>query len=80
MPVFTQSGTKLGQIADIEIDLGAQSIIHYAVKRGIVSHNLLLVHREQVISITDKEMIVDDAAAKESKSMKINEAMAQPVI
>ena len=74
LPVFTQSGVKLGQITDIEIDLDSQSILRYVVKRGIVSRDTLLIHRGQVISITDEKMTVDNAAAKEVRAVKIKEA------
>lgn len=75
--VFTQSGIKLGQVADIEIDLDSQSIIHYMVKRGIVSRGVLLIHRGQVIFITEEKMIVEDAVIKESGVMKMKEAAVQ---
>lgn len=78
LPVFTQSGVKLGQVSDVEIDLDSQSILRYVVKRGIVSRETLLVHRGQVISITDKKITVDDAAAKEVRAVKIKEAVVQP--
>lgn len=76
--VFTRGGIKLGQVADIEIDLDSQSILRYVVKRGIVSRETLLVHRGQVISITNEKMTVEDAVVKESQEMKIKEAIVQP--
>lgn len=78
LSVFTRSGIKLGQVADVEIDLDSQSIIRYVIKRGIVNRDVLLVHRSQVISITDEKMTVEDAVVKECKSMKMKEAIVQP--
>ncbi|MEK7190062.1 MAG: PRC-barrel domain-containing protein [Patescibacteria group bacterium] len=78
LSVVTQSGVKLGQVSDIEIDLDSQSILRYVVKRGIVSRDTLLVHRGQVISVTNEKMTVEDAVVKESQAMKIKEAVVQP--
>ncbi|HBV57995.1 MAG TPA: hypothetical protein DEB73_01900 [Candidatus Magasanikbacteria bacterium] len=78
LPVFTQSGIKLGQIFDIEIDLDSQSILRYVVKRGIVSRETLLIHRGQVVVITDEKIIVEDAVVKDGRTMKIKEAVVQP--
>lgn len=78
LPVFTRSGIKLGQIADIEIDLDSQSIIRYVVRRGMVSRQTLMIHRSQVICITGEKMVVEDSVAKVDESIKIKEAVAQP--
>ncbi|MBI5023002.1 MAG: PRC-barrel domain-containing protein [Candidatus Magasanikbacteria bacterium] len=78
LPVFTQSGVKLGQIIDVEIDLDSQSILRYAIKRGIVSRGVLLIHRSQVVAITDEKMTVEDAMIKKSQTMNIKEAVVQP--
>lgn len=78
LPVFTQSGIKLGQVSDIEVDLDSQSILRYVVKKGIVSRETLLVHRGQVVSVTNEKMTVEDAVVKESQEVKIKEAVVQP--
>lgn len=78
LPVFTRSGIKLGQIADIEIDLDSQSIIRYVVRRGIVSRGILLIHRGQVISITNEKMTVEDAVVQAGESARVKEAVVQP--
>lgn len=64
LPVYTKNGQLIGRIADIEIDIKDQSILHYQV---IITprllglwKNRLLISPAQVISITNKEMIVED--------------------
>ncbi len=68
LSVFSQSGINLGQIIDLEIDSESQSVIRYVVRRGrLVSRfqKSLLIHRQQVISISQEKMVVEDAVAKE---------------
>ncbi|MBI4239387.1 hypothetical protein HY620_00145 [Candidatus Uhrbacteria bacterium] len=62
--VVTQSGIYLGRIVDCVIDCDMQSILQYRV-RQLLSRNELLIHRDQVVSITERQMIVEDAVARE---------------
>lgn len=74
LPVTTQSGTYVGRVVDILLDHDQLRIEQFVVRkqRLAVLSKELLIHRNQVISINEEKMIVDDASAKES-------AEAEPV-
>ena len=79
LPVFTQSGLFLGRIVDLEIDADSQSIINYLVQRGRLVgrwQKPLLIHRQQVISISKEKMIVEDAIAKQLETVKAEKEIA----
>lgn len=69
LPVFTESGTKIGRIKDIALDKSTQVVEQYMVHTGdFLPHFFtqeLLVHRSQVVGITEKGMVVKDSAIKE---------------
>lgn len=63
LPVETQSHQNLGKVAGLVLDADGQNIYQYRVKPsglgGLFSHELL-IHRQQVISVTADKLIVDD--------------------
>jgi len=71
LPVYTKSGTHLGKVDDLEIDIDDQTVVNYRVEtRDILKlKNLfagkLLIHREQIVSITSQKVVVDDAVREE---------------
>lgn len=58
LPVQTKSGIKLGSIKDLMLETEGQNVLHYEV--GGMIGKKYLVSREQVISIDDKKMVVED--------------------
>lgn len=68
LPVKTESGQVLGQVVDITIDPDTQAIISYTVKSSRLMPNIvqspLIIHRSQVISIDDKQLVVEDGTMK----------------
>ncbi|USN53450.1 MAG: PRC-barrel domain-containing protein [Candidatus Nomurabacteria bacterium] len=64
LPVETKSGQALGHIDDIELDPMTQQVLRYYVKSGHLVAALLqkelIVAAEQVLSITEEKMVVDD--------------------
>ncbi len=71
LPVRTASGQDLGEINDIELDSEFQSIVNYMVKskrliKELFSDKLdhLMVNRTQIVSLDDKEMVVEDNVLK----------------
>jgi len=71
LPVLTESGTKLGKIYDINIDIDNHSVKSYLIRSSIISHSHL-VKPIQIVSITKDEIIVEDTvvAEKEKKQEK----------
>lgn len=69
LPVVTKSGVALGKVAGFEFDVDAQAVLRYLVRpKGLAARMLkhpLRVAREQVISIDDEKMVVEDNVAKE---------------
>lgn len=72
LPVRTESGQLLGSVVDVSVDPDSQSILHYHVKPNRLVPDVvwspLLVHRHQVVSISAKGMVVDDAVLREKQT------------
>ncbi len=80
LPVYTKSGAHLGKVDDLEIDIDEQTVINYRVEtREILKlKNLfagkLLIHRDQIISITSKKVIVDDTVKENTTELVAGKA------
>lgn len=70
LPVETKSGSALGKVKDVVLEIEGQSVVQYEVG-GLVGKKYL-IGREQVISIDDKKMIVEDNVAKIENKIKID--------
>ena len=67
LPVQTQSKQALGKLDGLVFEIESQSIFQYIVRPAGITHIFdkeLLINREQIISITDKKIIVEDAVYK----------------
>ena len=77
LPVETKSGAALGRVAGFEFDVETHAIVRYRVRpRGLAAGMLkkpLLVAREQVLSVDDEKMVVDDNV---EKAMELEKAKA----
>lgn len=63
LPCETRSGQKIGHVIDFIIDPLSRKIVQVEIKGGaIFRRNHYLVHNEQVISITEKKVVIEDAA------------------
>lgn len=73
LPVETQSGVRLGKVENVSIEVETQSAYQYQIKPAGISHLFdaagLLIHRDQVLSISKEKMVVEDSmeAVAESK-------------
>lgn len=65
--VKTVSGTVLGKIKGWEVDTEEQMITHYTVVSSLLRSKNYLVNRGQVRSISETEMIVDDAVVRQTR-------------
>lgn len=82
LPVETARGIAVGRLIDWEIDTETQAIRTYHVQSktrvpGLYG-NTLLIDRQQVISITNEKMVVDDLAVTEAEAEKRLDARAIP--
>lgn len=70
LPVYTQSNFYLGKISAFEVDPISQMIINYHLKGNFITKIVqgeLIINREQVISLDEKKMIVEDNVIKEGQ-------------
>ncbi len=73
LPVYTQSRQNLGRVAGFELDAEEHTVRVYIVKKSallnelLAKSNHLYISNSQVVSLTDKEMIVIDAVAAEAE-------------
>ncbi len=71
--VYTQRGLKLGKVIDVYIEVMGQNVVRYEVKPDSLIKNLLktrlLIHRNQIISIREDRIIVEDPVAQEFKNI-----------
>ncbi len=72
LPVLTKSGLLLGKIRSFEIESDTQTVLRYVVKSGSLISKLLseevseiIIGRNQVLSLDEEKMMVDDALVKE---------------
>jgi sporulation protein YlmC with PRC-barrel domain len=67
LSVETQSGERVGEVVGFILDAETQTIYQYQVRpaglSGIFAKELL-IHRQQVINITEEKMTVDDLVYK----------------
>ena len=66
LPVYTQSGVKLGKIFDLELDIENQMILRYLVRPNFISMQRFLIQAAQVQEITKEKIIVDDTVVAET--------------
>jgi sporulation protein YlmC with PRC-barrel domain len=65
LPVYTESGTKLGQIHDLDIDIAEHTIRRYIVEPKFFGKESYRIAPLQIKSITSEKIIVEDAVATE---------------
>lgn len=80
LPVFTESGQKLGTVHDAEIDYELHTIRKYIVSHGIagLTKETFLVTPMQVISINAEKIIVADSIIKDTGATPVKEVLPDP--
>ena len=68
LPASTASGQPLGSVVDVELEIETQLVAYYLIKPHRLVPDMvrapLRVHREQVVRLTETELIVDDAVLR----------------
>lgn len=64
LPVYTESGIRLGRVSDLEIDADTHNVLRYVVRPNFLIPKTFLVATSQVKDITDKKVIVYDSTLK----------------
>lgn len=70
LPVFTESGTKLGHIYDLEIDIETHHVRKYMVGPRFMGKETYLINPAQIKSITADKIIVEDTITKTPEPAK----------
>ena len=85
LPVVTESGTKLGIIEGVTVDVEAHTVVNYEIKPGksllALFSKPLLVAPSEVVAINAERMIVKDTVTPvkvPTTSKKTRLAMATP--
>jgi len=80
LPVVTQSGQSVGKVRGFQLDAASHAIVQYAVRRhGLLNDllpNNLIVHQNQVLSLTNEKMIVEDLVLEQRAGVKKASQMA----
>jgi len=75
LPVVTKSGQSLGKVVRFSVDTESQHVAKYFVKSSVLIPDLfdneLIVYYRQVLSLTEKEMVVEDAVIKKQVPQKV---------
>lgn len=69
MPVIDESKRRLGKVSDYTLESNSFVIEQLHVRRGVIrgiTETSLLIHRAQVVKVTDNEIIVKSTAKKVS--------------
>lgn len=72
LPVVTKSGADVGRLVDINFKSDSHAILNYAVKNGFFNKQIYLIGPTQVVAITSREIVVDDAVLGETSKVKTN--------
>lgn len=67
LPVFTESGVKLGTIHDLELDVDTHSVRSYSVEPKFFGKESYRIRPSQIKLITLEKIIVEDALLKEKE-------------
>ncbi|MBU0596887.1 PRC-barrel domain-containing protein [Patescibacteria group bacterium] len=65
LDVETLSGTKLGHVFDLVMEIDEQFIAQYEVRSSVLSTKNYLISRDQVVRFESGKMVVDDSVALE---------------
>ena len=86
LPVETKSGLPLGKIKSFEINSETQAIERYVVKsRNLIGKLLreelgeLVIGRNQVISIDEAKMVVEDGMVGEKEIIRMSQGVGRNI-
>ena len=73
LPVFTQSGEKLGEVSDVNLDIESHVVREYLIKKNFFNKSSHIIKPNQVRQVTAEKMIVDDCFIKEAEEKRDKE-------
>ncbi len=78
LSVETKSGTNLGKIADIIFDIDSHTALQYIIKPSFISAREYTIAKDQVLSINEEKMIVEDNTISQEKKEKETKKTLSP--
>ena len=80
LPVYTRSNQHLGKVVDFGLDSSTHMISQYYVRstdliRGLLTKELI-ISQSQVVSLTNKKMIVEDSVSRQQEEAARKVALA----
>ena len=67
LPVETLSGTRIGKVQDIIMDLDDQSVVQYIVKSSGLGSDEHTISRDQIARFEEKRIVVYDTVIKKKE-------------
>ena len=64
LPVYTESGVKIGQVFDIKFEIESHTIVAYHVRQSFLSRSTHIIKPVHVKEIPAKRIVVYDAVIK----------------
>ena len=71
LPVYTESGTKLGRIFDLELEVESHGIARYLVRPSFFSANNFLIQVSQIKEITGDRVVVFNGVIPAANAAKV---------
>ena len=71
MTVETLSGTKLGKVQDVIMDIDEQTVVQYQVKHTGISGSDYLINRDQIARFEEKKIVVYDTVLHKKEKNSI---------
>lgn len=70
LPVYTQSGRRLGRVCDFQIEAETHRVNSYIAKANILKQKTYLIKPSQVIEINSERMTVEDGVLKVEEAVR----------
>jgi len=72
IPVVSTDNQPVGRVVGLEIDIDSQSILQYKIAPNnivarVLKGELLIVHRNQVVSISNDRMVIESGSIHEEE-------------
>jgi len=77
LPVFTQSGSRLGKVSAVNIDTDSHTVREYLTHASIFNSRVFLIKPAQVADILEDKMVVEDAVLKNLEKEQIEKSVVQ---
>ena len=80
LPVYTRSNQHLGKVVDFGLNSSTHMISQYYVRstdliRGLLTKELI-INQAQVVSLTNKKMVVEDSVSRQQEEAARKVALA----